>query len=129
MLSFTVHGVPMGKPRMTRRDTWKQRPCVMRYRRWCDELRRAAGLSEKVTFVNPHSLSVVAYFPIPSSWTNRIKQRACGQPHACKPDVDNITKGIMDALLERDQNIYALNCQKFWDDGNGPRVQVVLEER
>ena len=27
---------PIGKPRMTRADKWKQRPAVMRYRAFCD---------------------------------------------------------------------------------------------
>ncbi len=30
---------PMGKPRMTRADKWKQREVVMRYRAFCDEVR------------------------------------------------------------------------------------------
>jgi hypothetical protein len=28
---------PVGNPRMTRCDKWKQRPPVMRYRMFCDE--------------------------------------------------------------------------------------------
>ncbi len=30
---------PVGKPRMTRSDKWKQRAPVMRYRMFCDEAR------------------------------------------------------------------------------------------
>ncbi|MBC8923069.1 RusA family crossover junction endodeoxyribonuclease, partial [Escherichia coli] len=30
---------PLGKPRMTRADKWKQRPPVLRYRVFCDEVR------------------------------------------------------------------------------------------
>jgi hypothetical protein len=30
---------PVGKPRMTRSDKWKQRPPVIRYRMFCDEAR------------------------------------------------------------------------------------------
>lgn len=127
-MTFTCFGNPLGKPRMTRRDVWKQRPCVVKYRLWCDELRRQAGLLSKVTFVRPHKLYVVAYFPIPASWPKRVKDKAAGQPHACKPDIDNVAKGIMDALLEHDQNIYRLHCQKFWDDGKGARVVVTFEE-
>jgi len=33
---------PVPKPRQTRSDKWKQRPCVMRYRAFADEV-RAAG--------------------------------------------------------------------------------------
>ena len=129
MLSFTTYGTPLGKPRMTRRDTWKQRPCVVRYWQWCDLLRKSAGLTEKVTFVKPHRLTVIAYFPLPDSWSARVRKQAMGQPHAHKPDVDNVAKGVMDALLEQDQNIYSVQCVKLWDDGNKPRVEVLLEER
>ena len=31
---------PVSKPRMTQRDKWKKRPCVLRYRAYCDALRK-----------------------------------------------------------------------------------------
>jgi Holliday junction resolvase RusA-like endonuclease len=127
-MTFITYGTPIGKPRMTRRDTWKQRPCVVRYRQWCDALRASAGLTDKVTFVKPHHLTMVAYFSIPSSWPKRLKLAAAGQPHACKPDIDNVCKGLMDAILEQDQNIFSLACQKRWDDGKGARIEVTLKE-
>ncbi|MGK4302143.1 RusA family crossover junction endodeoxyribonuclease, partial [Klebsiella pneumoniae] len=48
---------PIGKPRMTRADKWKQRPEVIRYRAFCDEARlRKIHLPDSgahVTFVMP----------------------------------------------------------------------------
>ena len=32
--------IPRAKPRMTRADTWKKRPCVVKYWAYKDELRR-----------------------------------------------------------------------------------------
>lgn len=128
-MKFVTYMQPMGKPRMTRRDKWKQRPCVIAYRAWCDRLRMSAGLSEKITFVRPHKLRIIVYFQIPASWPKRIQEKAAGQPHACKPDLDNVTKGVQDALFENDQNIYAHDCAKFWNDGAGARIEVTLEER
>ncbi len=127
-LTFVVMGRPIGKPRMTRRDTWMQRPCVVRYRAWCDVIRQQAGLTQKVTFVRPHALRLVAYFEIPKSWPKRLREQALGTPHAQTPDIDNIGKGVMDAILDTDQNIYSVHAQKYWDDGRGPRIEVSLEE-
>lgn len=127
--SFVCFGMPIGKPRMTRSDRWKKRPCVVRYWAFCDALRMAAGLSDKVTFVRPHTMHIVAYFPIPASWPKRIKDLARGMPHSHKPDVDNIEKGVMDALLKKDQNIYDVRCEKYWDDGRGARIEVTLGEQ
>lgn len=48
---------PIGKPRMTRADKWKQRPAVMRYRAFCDEVRlKNVAMTEQgghITFVVP----------------------------------------------------------------------------
>lgn len=42
-LLFIVPGPTPGKPRMTKRDTWKKRPPVLRYRMWADLARLIAG--------------------------------------------------------------------------------------
>ncbi len=56
---------PIGKPRMTRADKWKQRPEVIRYRAFCDEARlRKIHLPDSgahVTFV----------MPMPQSWSQK----------------------------------------------------------
>src|SRR3990167_9026587 len=71
--TFTIKGEPMGKPRMTRRDKWKQRPCVLAYRSWADSARAAFGKTEKVVLTQPTTLSIVAYFSIPASWSTYKK--------------------------------------------------------
>ena len=44
----------MGKPRMTQRDKWKKRPCVLRYHAFRDKMRHVIksidfdGVSEKL---------------------------------------------------------------------------------
>ena len=125
-LSFTVYGVPMGKPRMTRRDKWKQRDCVVRYRAWADHVRTVAGVREKQELLKPTRLTLRAYFPMPKSWSARTKLNAVGHPHIQKPDLDNIQKALMDALFVNDQYIYAGEQEKYWDDGKGARLEVEL---
>lgn len=120
--SFTIYGAPLGKPRMTRRDKWKQRPCVMRYRAWADKAREAAGELPK----NIIGLSWVAYLPMPKSWSKAKRERMRGQLHQQKPDRDNIDKAILDALLKSDCGVAQGTLEKRWDDGQGPRIFITI---
>lgn len=47
-----------------------------------------------------------------------------GQPHRQKPDTDNLTKALKDALWQEDSGIWKECAEKRWDDGKGPRVEV-----
>ncbi len=125
---FVCFSDPIGKPRMTRRDTWKKRPCVVRYRQWCDALREAAGVSGKMRLESPCRLWVVAYFPLPASWKRRKVDVVPFRVHTSKPDWDNVAKGIMDALISNDEYVCKGHIEKYWDDGKGARVEVYLEE-
>ena len=109
---------PMGKPRMTRADKWKQRPAVMRYRAFCDEARlRKIQLpvsGAHVTFV----------LPMPQSWSQKKKDQHAGQPHQSKPDCDNMLKALMDAPYDDDSHIWDCRITKIW----GEKGQIIIEE-
>lgn len=120
-MRFTIYGTPIAKPRQTRRDKWMKRPCVVRYRLWADEARKAAP---KDLPSEPISVGVRAYLPVPSSATKRRRAELRGQNHRQKPDADNILKSVCDALFKRDEVICEKHVQKFWDDGGGARVEV-----
>lgn len=123
MTTITIPGNPIGKPRQTKRDKWKQRPCVVRYRSWADEARFAAfgHPLKKLRLTGPTTLRVVAYFESPK------KQHRVG-PHTMTPDFDNIEKSVADALFENDQMIYKSSVEKYWADGGLPRVIVEWSE-
>lgn len=125
---FVCFGQPLGKPRMTQRDRWKQRPCVVQYWKWCDKLRAKAGLRQKLTLTAPHKLYICAWFQLPSRLTKKRLTEVSGTYHTCTPDWDNVAKGVMDALLVNDSMVSIGRVCKFWDDGDGPRVEIVLEE-
>lgn len=110
--------IPLGKPRMTQRDKWAKRPCVMRYRAFADELRLKVGKLPD----DPIRVQFVAYLPIPKSWSEKKKMLNRGCHHRQKPDIDNIGKAIMDALLKDDSGIASCEMVKYWDDGLGPRL-------
>jgi Holliday junction resolvase RusA-like endonuclease len=132
-VAFTIPGEPVGKPRMTQRDKWLKgsliRPAVRAYRNWAEGARLEALRAGALSITRPCALELDAYFGMPASWTEKRKASGWGAPHRSTPDVDNIAKALMDALYDRDELIYKLRAAKFWDDGQGARleVRVVLE--
>lgn len=114
---------PIGKPRMTRRDVWKKRPAVIKYRAFCDELRlNAKHLSNN--FRQYGVISWVAYFSMPPSWSQKKKADMKGKPHRQRPDRDNVDKAILDALFPEDSSVWSGYLEKRWDDGNGARIEI-----
>lgn len=126
--TFTVYGEAVGKPRMTQRDKWKQRPAVVRYRAWCDLVRYAAALQVPMRLTHGIRLSIVCYLPCPTSCSIVKRERMMGTPHLGKPDLDNLVKGVMDALFVNDAYVYVIEAKKYWDNGIGPHVVVRIEE-
>ena len=123
MKEYIVPLVAMGKPRMTRRDKWKKRDCVVRYREFCDLLRHyCQGMP-----LDPVYLEWVAYFPIPASLSKGKALELVGQFHRVKPDRDNVDKAIMDALFKHDQRLAVGAQEKRYDDGHGPRIVIRVE--
>lgn len=121
--TFTAHLTPIGKPRMTRRDKWAKRDCVVKYFAACDELRNQVPftLPEK-----PLKLHVTAYIPMPLSWSQKKQDAHRGQPHRQKPDTDNISKFVMDALFENDETIYSLHAEKYWCEQGEERLEITV---
>ena len=123
--TITVLGTPLGKPRMTRRDKWKKRPCVMRYRAWADTVRAAAGAVPPAMRVQ--RLSWVATFEPPKSWSKLKRNDAIGNAHCVKPDRDNIDKAVLDILYPRgDQAISCGTIEKRW--GWVASLVITIEE-
>ena len=122
---IVVPGVPVAKPRMTRRDRWAKRPAVMRYRAWADTVRAAAGTVPPAERVK--SLVWTAVFVPPKSWSKKRRAQAIGQMHRVKPDASNILKGIEDILWpENDSALAAGRYEKRW--GLDARLEIVIEE-
>ena len=101
---------PVPKPRQTRSDKWKKRPCVVRYRAFADECRLKG-----VTVENGDSIKF--FMPMPKSWSKKKKIEFKGKPHTQKPDLDNLLKALMDAVLKEDSIIHKLgSIEKVWSD-------------
>jgi len=104
MVSIT----PVAKPRMTRSDRWKQRPAVLRYRAFSDELRL------KTPDMDLNYYTLTFGLPMPKSWSKKKKLEMDGQPHQQKPDIDNLCKSVLDALYLDDSHIHDINLKKVW---------------
>lgn len=100
---------PVPKPRMTRSDRWQQRPVVMRYRAYGDELRLLLG-----HYQLPASVSLVFYLPMPNSWSSSKKERMANTPHQQRPDIDNLIKAVFDHLATEDSYIWQVGAVKLW---------------
>lgn len=119
---IVVPGEPVAKPRQTRSDKWKERPCVIRYREWADKAREHAGAIPPAA----QHADIIAYLPLPVSWSQKKRKAMAGMPHQVKPDIDNLIKSCLDALLSRDQGIHEVRARKRWEDANGPRVEITI---
>ena len=102
---------PIPKPRMTRADTWKKRPCVVKYWAYKDELR---------VLLNNHNIKIgdniciEFHVAMPKSWSKKRKNEMNGLNHTKRPDVDNLLKGFMDAIFEEDSHIHTVYAKKYW---------------
>ncbi len=99
--------VPVAKPRMTRRDKWAKRPCVLKYWAYKAECKLRGVTIESGD-------TVIFYIPMPKSWSKKKKEKFHCQPHRQKPDIDNLLKGIMDAVLVEDSHIHDIRAKKWW---------------
>lgn len=94
---------------MTQRDKWSERPCVMKYWAFKDEV-----LLNNVEV--PESGSKVIFrVPMPKSWSKKKKAEMVGKPHQQKPDVDNLLKALLDAIYDDDAHIWDIHAVKLWD--------------
>jgi Holliday junction resolvase RusA-like endonuclease len=114
--------IPMGAPRMTQSDKWKTNPNhpdpkkrqrieVTRYFAFKDILRLQANTMQ---FELPKVFEGVYFIPMPDSWSEKKKAKMNGFPSEPRPDTDNITKGIKDALRKSDSDIWFECAQKRW---------------
>lgn len=101
---------PMGAPRMTRRDRWKQRPVVQRYHAFRDQVR---ALRVQVPEAGAHVTFVI---PMPPSWSRAKREAHRWQPHQQRPDVDNLAKALLDAVFAEDCRVHDLRVTKLWGD-------------
>lgn len=114
--------IPRGAVRMTQSDRWKtnpyhtdpnkrQRKVVTEYFDFKNLLVMQANL---MRFELGKCFDAVYLLPMPNSWSEKKKERMNGMPCEVKPDTDNITKAIKDALRKNDSDIWYEKAEKRW---------------
>jgi len=114
--------VPMGAVRMTQSDRWKkdpnhidprkrQRSAVGKYFAFKTLIKLQAN---QLKFELKQTLDAVYLIPMPSSWSKKKKEAMNGLPCLSKPDTDNITKALKDALLDNDNEVWFERAEKRW---------------
>ena len=114
---------PCPKPRMTRADRWKKRPIVLKYWDFCNELNRQAN---RLNYIPGDKVSLIFFIPMAKSWSKKKREQMLGKPHKAKPDIDNLAKAFLDALLTEDSYVYSLSAEKYWS--NEPSIVVLTDE-
>lgn len=107
---------------MTRADAWRKRPCVVRYNEYKAIIRSIVG---EIIMI-PDAINMRFFLPMPPSWSEKKKAAMCHKGHRSKPDIDNLEKGLMDALLKDDAGVWRTNKVKLWDYQSVARVELEI---
>ena len=99
----------VAKPRMTRRDKWKARPVVLRYRAFKDECKIFRVQLDVTKFYH-----VIALMPVPASLNDIERRKRIFEPHSFTPDKDNLEKALLDALYSDDSIAWDGRFTKVW---------------
>jgi Holliday junction resolvase RusA-like endonuclease len=69
------------------------------------------------------------FMPMPTSLSMIKKKELVGKPHRKRPDLDNLTKLILDAcqgvLFYDDCQIFSMHVRKIWDWEGKTTIQIV----
>ena len=76
-----------------------------------DELKR---MLKEADFKIQDELFVEFYIPMPKSWSKKKKNEYVGKTHQQKPDIDNLLKGVMDAIFKEDAHVHTVYGKKTW---------------
>lgn len=123
---FYVAGDPISCPRMTRADVWKKRPAVLRYREYADRIRAATG-GAPLQDLDVQHMKIFFYFAPPASMSAKKKRECAGKLMRVRPDIDNLVKGVLDAMFSLDSSIASIEAVKrYVAEGTEPHTVIYL---
>lgn len=114
---------PVSKPRMTQSDRWRSRPCTQKYWDFKDRLKLLYGNNQV-----PESLHLIFTIQMPKSWSNKKRLAMTGKPHQSKPDIDNLIKAFLDALLDDDAHVWDIRATKVWGTDGSIEVRDLADD-
>lgn len=122
--------VPQARPRVTRRGTYDPPRCKAYKQKVA--LIAKTEMRGRPPMSGPVQMFVNVYHGIPKSWSRNKKIDAIADViyPTTKPDIDNILKGIMDALKgivwKDDAQVVIIEAMKEY--GEFSRVEMIIEE-
>lgn len=131
---FTIEGIPQGKERArTVRDAYGNVRTYTPSKTRNYEKQVALAYGYGLRFLDkPVSITILAVFPIPKSYSKKRKELCLSGAELpkTKPDLDNIAKAILDGLngiaYNDDKQVAQLCVTKRY--GNQPFVKVYVED-
>jgi Holliday junction resolvase RusA-like endonuclease len=127
--TFVIPGKPFGKqrPRFSRKSGRAFTPAeTVSYERTVGSI---AMQHFPAPISGPVRLEVHATFKPADSWSAKKRNASLGRPHVQKPDLDNLVKGVSDALnriaFADDSQIAEVTCSKEWGECDQIAVSVV----
>jgi len=119
---YDIRPMPSPRPRVTRWGTYND----PKYTEYKDAIKALTKIDKPLE--GAIKMSILFQFKKTKSWTKKRKREAYW--HTQRPDTDNLTKGVQDALNEiaykDDSQICDLDVVKIWGDVN--KIIVELEE-
>ena len=110
---------PMPAPRLTYQGRHTDK--AKKYYAYKDEI---LLLCKTAGFELSEYHSITFYIPLPKSISKKEKQRRLDiGKHQLRPDLDNLTKAVWDALLAEDGHVHKLTAQKKWSE----KGKIVIE--
>ncbi|MED2978225.1 RusA family crossover junction endodeoxyribonuclease [Bacillus swezeyi] len=129
MITLNIPVEPMGAVRMTGRGKFVK-PNAKRYLSYKDFIKWEAKKQLKGQALLKGSIKVEIQFlmPIPNSWAKWKKRIAPGKRHTVKPDIDNLIKGVFDALNSiawtDDNQVSDVTAVKIYSEEPGIIVRI-----
>lgn len=129
-IEFEILGKPIGKarPRVSRWGTYTPEKTVN-----YENFIKLCFIEKYKNFIPLETnlkIYIKAIFEVPQSYSNKKKKELLGKPHNKKPDIDNVSKSILDALNKiafKDDNLVTkLEVEKIY--GEQAKVLVQIEE-
>jgi Holliday junction resolvase RusA-like endonuclease len=135
-IEFTVDGPPIGKgrPKAVRFGNQVRMYTPKKTSEYETDIafKAAQVMADLEAVETPVSVGVLAYYPIPASWSKKRQQAAIdGTEIPGKPDLDNVLKAVLDALngvvYVDDKQVVRLTGGKAYS--TYPRLVVWVTER
>lgn len=102
---------------------------LLRIERYNNYKVSVCALAKEQQFTMPaQGCRIYFYLPLPQSWSQKKKTQYHFSIHQRQPDIDNLTKALMDGLMVEDKHIAHLQVAKFWVDFPTGWIEIYIDE-